>query len=534
MFLRQLFSPQGEASPVADAGSPASARRGGGLSPVGLETICVAALVVCVALRFVALGSQSLWADELFSVFWSKGGAHYVLSHAASETNPPLYYLVLGLWMRLCGDSEAAVRLLSACVSAVTVAVVFLMGRALFNRGAAFIAALLFALSPWQLYFAQEARAFALLNLAFAILLWSTYALAARLRRGAPVRHVLRSPPAAGFLLSAAACAYLHYAAFLIFGTVGISVLLVWWLYFRFDRTFLACFAVLGGIVAVLSATSLALAVWQRHSASVAWMSFPSTLKLLGLLMGAPAWSSAPDWVLGGVILLSVACAGLWAAVLGYGAARYRRDIRFVLIYLMPCMGFCVLTVASFSQPFLFPRTALWLSIPVYLGLGGAVAAIVDRRARGIVAAAVILSSAVFTGGYFAFPSKEPWRAIVHGYQSILRKGDVLVLPSNTPAVAFVYYRGGGAVPDLRRWPDAPATADRLDERVTGIRLMTGADIRDASLNNGRFFFLSRACEAPSFIPRAQVNFIFDCKGKPITGWDLIGAFLRHAGVGRL
>jgi uncharacterized membrane protein len=138
MFLRQLFSPQGEASPVADAGSPASARRGGGLSPVGLETICVAALVVCVALRFVALGSQSLWADELFSVFWSKGGAHYVLSHAASETNPPLYYLVLGLWMRLCGDSEAAVRLLSACVSAVTVAVVFLMGRALFKRGAAF------------------------------------------------------------------------------------------------------------------------------------------------------------------------------------------------------------------------------------------------------------------------------------------------------------------------------------------------------------------------------------------------------------
>ena len=127
-------------------------------------TLVLSVFAFLAALRFVQIGSRSLWADELFSVFWAKGGAVHAISHAPDETNPPLYYLILNLWMRAFGESESMVRLFSACVSAITIPLVYVLGNALFGRRAGIISASLFGLSQWHLHFAQEARVFALLR----------------------------------------------------------------------------------------------------------------------------------------------------------------------------------------------------------------------------------------------------------------------------------------------------------------------------------------------------------------------------------
>src|SRR3984957_18347953 len=76
-------------------------------------------LILCVALRVHHLGSASLWSDEMFSRYYvDVFGLHYVLTDGLSrEPTPPAYYLLLRGWMGLWGDSEAALRSLSAVAS---------------------------------------------------------------------------------------------------------------------------------------------------------------------------------------------------------------------------------------------------------------------------------------------------------------------------------------------------------------------------------------------------------------------------------
>ena len=65
---------------------------------------------------------------------------------------------MLAAWRAGFGDSEAALRGLSAVLGALTVPVLYALGRELFGRRVALLAAGLLALSPIHLYYSQEAR----------------------------------------------------------------------------------------------------------------------------------------------------------------------------------------------------------------------------------------------------------------------------------------------------------------------------------------------------------------------------------------
>ena len=77
-------------------------------------------------------------------------------------------------WVGLFGSSEIAVRALSALAGTILVLVIFLLGRRLFGEGVGLIAAFLAALSPFQVYYSQEARMYMFATLLAAL---STYAL---------------------------------------------------------------------------------------------------------------------------------------------------------------------------------------------------------------------------------------------------------------------------------------------------------------------------------------------------------------------
>src|ERR1700733_288923 len=107
-------------------------------------------ILFCIALRVYHLGAASLWSDEIFSRYYvDLFGLHYVLSDGLSrETNPPTYYLLLRGWIALFGDSEAALRSLSAAASILCVPVTYLLGRELGGKKRGLAGALLFALCP--------------------------------------------------------------------------------------------------------------------------------------------------------------------------------------------------------------------------------------------------------------------------------------------------------------------------------------------------------------------------------------------------
>jgi uncharacterized membrane protein len=77
--------------------------------------------------------------------------------------HPPLYYVMVRLWAQVFGDSPAGVRSLSAIISLLIFPTVYWLCLELFDSAVVgWIAMALIAVSPLQLYFAQEARQYTL------------------------------------------------------------------------------------------------------------------------------------------------------------------------------------------------------------------------------------------------------------------------------------------------------------------------------------------------------------------------------------
>jgi 4-amino-4-deoxy-L-arabinose transferase-like glycosyltransferase len=130
----------------------------------------LAILTLAVALRFYRLGAQSLWNDEGTSVALALRPLATITRQAASDIHPPLYYYLLHGWVRLWGTGEAAVRSLSALAGALVTLCTYALARrawpnARSGRAVALLAALFSALSPFQVYYAQEARMYMLVTL---------------------------------------------------------------------------------------------------------------------------------------------------------------------------------------------------------------------------------------------------------------------------------------------------------------------------------------------------------------------------------
>lgn len=81
------------------------------------------------------------------------------------SSSPPLYYSLLHTWVILTGTSEVAVRLLSTLASTLSLAVLYLLGRQLFGSDVALITVSLMAVSPLDIWYAQEARMYTLVTL---------------------------------------------------------------------------------------------------------------------------------------------------------------------------------------------------------------------------------------------------------------------------------------------------------------------------------------------------------------------------------
>jgi hypothetical protein len=104
-----------------------------------------------------------LWLDEALSVHIASLGFGDMVDALRHDGHPSLYYLLLGWWMDLFGDSNGAVRALSGVFSIATVPVLWAIGRRRSSRLAA-IAALVALTSPFLLRYGTEARMYALLS----------------------------------------------------------------------------------------------------------------------------------------------------------------------------------------------------------------------------------------------------------------------------------------------------------------------------------------------------------------------------------
>ena len=184
-------------------------RRSVGFSPHITWFLLALVLLLAALLRFYRIDGQSFWNDEGNSARLAERSLALIIEGAQGDIHPPGYYLALHYWRALFGPTEAALRGLSAVCSVGIVALAFALALRLFDdRVGALLAAALVAINPFQIYYAQEARMYAMLAL---WALASTYSLVLWLwpadRRGKPTHW-----PLVAYALLAAAGLYTHYA----------------------------------------------------------------------------------------------------------------------------------------------------------------------------------------------------------------------------------------------------------------------------------------------------------------------------------
>ena len=115
-------------------------------------------LELALGLRWFGLDDESFWIDEVASHDYSKLSVPYVLAVSANDVHPPSYFLALYYWRMVFGSSSYMLRSYSALWSVLGLLAIFLWARASSGRKAGYIALLLAAVNPLDVYFAQEAR----------------------------------------------------------------------------------------------------------------------------------------------------------------------------------------------------------------------------------------------------------------------------------------------------------------------------------------------------------------------------------------
>ena len=147
--------------PVAEVAGPAPSRATG----VGRALLAGAALVVgSLAIRLTGFDA-AYWIDEALSVGIAHQPLHEIPGLLARDGSPPLWYLLLGVWIRVFGDGETATHALALLPALGAIPVAWWAGRRIGDVRTAWIAAALAAINPFVSYFGRETRMYSLVAL---------------------------------------------------------------------------------------------------------------------------------------------------------------------------------------------------------------------------------------------------------------------------------------------------------------------------------------------------------------------------------
>jgi mannosyltransferase len=350
--------------------------------------------------------------------------------------------------MQVFGEGEFSVRALSTAFGLLALPLVYLVGRELAGRSAGIVAAALYATAAPHIAYAQEARSYAQLTLVATVALLGLVRISCAVEDGRSVRRRDLALFAAGAL----ATIYTHGVGVFYVAAMDASLLLVLAIQWRSGdaaarRRVLG--AVAGGALAnvailVLAAPQFYSMVVLRSSAGLAWMPTPTLRNVAGLikdLLFAPGPGETGLWP--GAAGLAVALA-LWGWV-AWRSLRRPRAVVLAVGLVLPLLAGAAMVAVSFARPVLLPRTALWLTIPLYALAGVAVASLPTARAKAMAVAAGLALQIGGIATYHWTAFKDNWREVLPAVAAAAGPNDLFVFLSSDMVPPFAYYWPGHA-----------------------------------------------------------------------------------------
>lgn len=324
------------------------------------------------ALCMLLAAGNSVWFDEGYSIMLAQADWGQLFALTAVDAHPPLYYALLKIWISILGDSEFAMRSLSAVFAGGTVSIVLVLIRRFFGARAMVYAVPFLLLAPFFLRYGYEIRMYALASL---IGMAGTYAL---LRASVEPRQHARRWWALYIVLVAAGMYTLYLVA-------AVWIAHVVWLAWRSIRIHAPWRWLYTYIAAgLLFAPYLPTFIYQFTHSALPGIGSEVTLTTLVNIM-TYLYMYLAEWNIGGVaslILLAVlvASAACMHAAYTRMEARQRTVYACIVALVFVPIAFFALTSLPPREPIFVLRYIAHISIFFYLALAIAFAAHRGRR----------------------------------------------------------------------------------------------------------------------------------------------------------
>ena len=377
-------------------------------------------------LRFSTLDVQSFGHDESVTagLVIRPGLFDTLTAVPASESTPPLYYVVAWAWSKIFGIGEVGLRSLSALAGTATVPVAYRAASILVSRRAGLVAAALVAANPMLVWYSQEARAYALVILLAAL---SFLFFVEALER--PSRGCLT-----GWAISSVLALATHYFAVLVVAPEAV------WLVAS-SRPRRRALAAAAGIVAA-GATLVPLAVHQALAGRAEWIA--------GIDFGTRLLDTGQDFLLGetaneiGAPAVFTA-AGLAAAGLVLLVARGDRTERrggLLALYVGAAAILVTLAMSALGADYLVAKNLLPALVPLVVtvsaGFGARAAGGAGLLAAGGLAA--LSTAAVVLTATRGDLQRSDWRGLAAALGQA-REPRMIVAPHNAGDPLGFYLR---------------------------------------------------------------------------------------------
>jgi mannosyltransferase len=385
-------------------------------------------LVVLTALsafmRTRYLGGE-YWMDEGIAVGISSHSLTAIPGVLRYDGSPPLYYMLLHIWMSMLGDGESATHSLSAIFGVATVPISYWGVQTVFrHKRMAMMTAVLFAFNAFLTDYSEETRMYSLMAL---LGLFATIGFLAgfvQRRRG----YVI--------LFSAAQAAMFYTHAWGLFFGAG-SFLALCMLY-RITPAQERQNLVKDGLMAYIGAGILFIPwlpnfIFQTLHTAAPWDSSPR--------FGAPVQLSQNLIGADSVTAILVLCAGVGLSDLFIKSGRNTPTARLMwVMFAIPIITLVLAWASSQLTPAWVPRYFAPIVAPILI-LGG-----MGLSRSGVLGAIGLVLTVIFLShpGSFTPQYKSDMKDIGGEMNSYLHKGDLVIVgqPEQTP-LAYYYLNDG-------------------------------------------------------------------------------------------
>jgi hypothetical protein len=445
-------------------------------------------------LRVILLSSKGLWLDEAFSMWVANHSVADMLQWIVKiDDQPPLYYLLLHYWIALKGDTVFNVRLLSVLFSTATIPIIYLIGKRLSGMVMGLAAAVILALSPFNIRFAQETRMYTCLMFNAAVAIYALVRLLTDSRSIMPIgsqfREYLRTWRTSGpvepeterefsykdetrnqsgwrawisrhrwspiktietdlawvaFIVFSAATMLSHNTAILFPLAANIFVLGLM-LFQRIKKS---------GYPYTLQAPSFLNWVKAQIGIFLLWSPWLFTFIKQVSRVYQEFWIPKPSWEIvsqtltsflneftlmksNQVILLWI----LYAALLCLGMVHFSKKIsRFLFLAALFAIPFLGELILSIRRPIFLDRTLIWTMIPLFLVLAAGIAQLRFHLLIIVVLGILGTINLFATGDYYRFTQKEDWSTPAGFVANFIQKDDLILFNATEVQIPFDYY----------------------------------------------------------------------------------------------